>query len=156
MRKTRFGSQGVIVVWKQKKFKKTLINERSSSMLWSGWDWDGWMDGMVIIGHRSSKSTFGSNNPKSFSKPGLPTLQLSLNYGWRFCKKCSSFSDAPTPQEVHWSRKELEVVHAFWKDETSIFCIWYLRWSDNLQIVRAAPQERDGDGPVLLLSPLNR
>ena len=28
-----------------------------------GWDgMDGWMDGMVIIGHRSSKSIFDANN----------------------------------------------------------------------------------------------
>ena len=25
---------------------------------------DGWMDGIVIIGHRSFKSTFGANKPK--------------------------------------------------------------------------------------------
>ena len=39
----------------------------SSSMLYvdgMGWDWMGWMDGMVIIGHRSSGSTDGANNQK--------------------------------------------------------------------------------------------
>ena len=35
-----------------------FVHERSSSMLYVGWDWMGWM---VIIGHRSSKSTFGAN-----------------------------------------------------------------------------------------------
>ena len=35
--------------------------ERSSSQLYVGMDgWDGW-DGMVIIGRRWSKSTFGAN-----------------------------------------------------------------------------------------------
>ena len=33
---------------------------------WDGMDecmgWDRWMDGMVIIGHRSSKSTLGAHN----------------------------------------------------------------------------------------------
>ena len=34
--------------------------------LWmDGWDGMGWMDGMVIIGHRWSKSTFGANKVNS-------------------------------------------------------------------------------------------
>ena len=33
-------------------------------MLYVGWD--GWMDVMVIIGHRSFKSTFGPNNFHNF------------------------------------------------------------------------------------------
>ena len=30
------------------------------------WDGIGWMDGMVIIGHMSSKSTFGANESDSY------------------------------------------------------------------------------------------
>ena len=34
-------------------------------MLCVGWDGlNGWMDWIVIIGHRCSKSTFGANNVK--------------------------------------------------------------------------------------------
>ena len=38
-----------------------LIHERSSSMLYV----DKWMEWMVIIGHRSSKSTFGAYKMKA-------------------------------------------------------------------------------------------
>ena len=39
--------------------------ERSSSQLYVyGMGLDGWMDGMVIIGHMSSKSTFGAYKTK--------------------------------------------------------------------------------------------
>ena len=43
-------------------FLRSLSQSVFLSWLEMGWDgmgWDGWM---VIIGHRSSKSTFGANN----------------------------------------------------------------------------------------------
>ena len=49
--------------------------------IWMGWDWHGmgW-DGMVIIGHGSSKSTFGADNSKVTL---LITISQSYKVFWR-------------------------------------------------------------------------
>ena len=47
-------------------------------MLYVGWDWMGWI---VIIGHRSSKSTFGANN-----KMLLYFLVRVIGSEWHLCR----------------------------------------------------------------------
>ena len=41
--------------------QKILVTLRSVFSSFKDFCMDGWMDGMVIIGHRSFKSTFGAN-----------------------------------------------------------------------------------------------
>ena len=44
-----------------------------------GWDWMG-LDGMVIIGRKYSKSTFGANNSNHDQWPGSKPWWLSLSH----------------------------------------------------------------------------
>ena len=46
-------------------------------MLYVGWDWDG----MVIIGHRSSKNTFGGNKALPCYKLQIYEANKTLEHG---------------------------------------------------------------------------
>ena len=51
-------------------------------MLCVGWyGWDRWMDGKVIIGHRSSKCTFGAKNDPCWN-PGCGKMVMLYSFRW--------------------------------------------------------------------------
>ena len=67
-------------------------------MGWYGMVWDGWMDGMVIIGHRYSKSTFSTN------KEGTQVFFFQL--------LCRSAEVAPIEKQLFGKDKDAQQQHS--------------------------------------------
>ena len=75
--------------------------------------WDGWMgwDWMVIIGHRSSKGTFGANNNINIWYSPNITLNTKLKWSvyWQYGRMYEQYSTVTKAKIMTWARAHLGV-----------------------------------------------